>query len=34
MEIDGLTYSGSGLITDPNSGIQEKIELLANLDLA
>ena len=34
MEIDGLAYSGAGVITDPASGIQETIELSAVLDLA
>jgi len=33
MEMNGLEYVGSGKITDPASGVQEKIELEAKLDL-
>ena len=34
MEIDGLEYSGEGMITDPTSGIQETVSITAALDLA
>ena len=33
MELTGLEYNGSGKITDPKTGVQETIELSAQLDL-
>lgn len=33
MELSGLEYVGSGKITDPETGVQEKINLKAKLDL-
>jgi len=33
MELNGLEYIGSGKITDPETGVQEKIDLQAKLDL-
>jgi hypothetical protein len=33
MELAGLEYIGSGKITDPETGVQEKIDLSAKLDL-
>jgi hypothetical protein len=33
MELNGLEYIGSGKITDPETGVQEKIHLKAQLDL-
>jgi len=34
MELNNLKFEGTGLITDPQSGVQERIELSAVLDLA
>ena len=33
MELTGLEYTGIGKITDPETGVQENIDLKAKLDL-
>ena len=33
MELENLAFSGNGLITDPDSGIQEKIKMEVDMDL-
>lgn len=33
MELSGLEYVGTGKITDPETGVQEQIDLRAQLDL-
>ena len=33
MELENLAFSGNGLITDPDSGIQEKIKMQVDMDL-
>lgn len=33
MELENLEFAGKGLITDPDTGIQEKIKMVVNMDL-
>ena len=33
MELENLEFAGSGLITDPDTGIQEKIKMVVDMDL-
>lgn len=33
MELENLEFVGNGLITDPESGIQEKIKMNVDMDL-
>jgi len=33
MELEGLQWVGNGLITDPESGVQEKINMVVDMDL-
>ena len=34
MELEGLEFSGSGLITDPETNVQDRLTVHAQLDLA
>lgn len=33
MELEGLQWAGDGMITDPETGIQEKIKMAVDMDL-